>query len=248
MIARQQQFDPRVAAVDVGATRYDESSPRRVEEALTRMGEMLGWSDGERGPLGQVIERGAKVVVKPNFVMHENSGPGGMPPLLTHQSLVQAVTQAALLADPAEVMVGDAPIQGCDFDLLLKNAELDVWSQQLQQQDARFAGIRDFRRTVAPFVDGVRVADENVQSEDRFVLFDLAGDSLLEPITDDNPSFRVPCYDPRRMAKTHAPGCHRYLIAREILEADVVVNLPKLKTHMKAGRSEERRVGKECRS
>ena len=235
MIARQQQFDPRVAAVDVGATRYDESSPRRVEEALTRMGEMLGWSDGERGPLGQVIERGAKVVVKPNFVMHENSGPGGMPPLLTHQSLVQAVTQAALLADPAEVMVGDAPIQGCDFDLLLKNAELDVWSQQLQQQDARFAGIRDFRRTVATFVDGVRVADENVQSEDRFVLFDLAGDSLLEPITDDNPSFRVTCYDPRLMAKTHAPGCHRYLIAREILEADVVVNLPKLKTHMKAG-------------
>jgi hypothetical protein len=37
------------------------------------------------------------------------------------------------------------------------------------------------------------------------------------------------------MAKTHAPGCHRYLIAREILEADVIVNLPKLKTHMKAG-------------
>src|ERR1043166_4563711 len=180
MIARQQQFDPRVAAVDVGATRYDESSPRRVEEALTRMGEMLGWSDGERGPLGQGIERGAKVVVKPNFVMHENSGPGGMPPLLTHQSLVQAVTQAALLADPAEVMVGDAPIKGCDFDLLLKNVELDVWSQQLQQQDARFAGIHEFRRTVATFVDGVRVADENVQSEDRFVLFDRSEEHTSE--------------------------------------------------------------------
>ena len=56
-------------------------------------------------------------------------GHGGMPPLLTHQSLVQAATRAALLANPAEVMVGDAPIQGCDFDLLLKNAELDDWSR-----------------------------------------------------------------------------------------------------------------------
>jgi len=235
MIESQKQFDPRVAAVDVGAKRYDESSSRRAGEAIARMGDMLGWSDDERGPLGQVIARGAKVVIKPNFVMHENSGPWGMPPLLTHQSLVQAATEAALRADPAEVVVGDAPIQGCDFDLLLKNAELDGWSQRLQQQDSRFKGIRDFRRTVATFVDGVRIADENVQSEDRFVLFDLAGDSLLEPITDDNPSFRVTCYDPRLMAKTHARGCHRYLIAREILEADVIVNLPKLKTHMKAG-------------
>jgi len=235
MTEERQQFDPRVAAVDVGARRYDESSLRRVSEALVRMGEMLGWASVANGPLGQVVERGAKVVIKPNFVMHENSGPWGMPPLLTHQSLVQAATEAVLLADPSEVMVGDAPIQSCDFELLLKNAELDSWSQRLQRQDSRFKGIRDFRRTVATFVDGVRIADENVQSEDHFVLFDLAGESLLEPITRDDPAFRVTCYDPRLMAKTHAPGCHRYLIAREILEADVIVNLPKLKTHQKAG-------------
>src|SRR5215813_14965068 len=135
MTDERQQFDPRVAAVDVGAMRYDESSPRRITEALALTGEMLGWAATERGPLGNVIERGAKVVIKPNFVMHENSGPWGMPPLLTHQSLVQAVTRAALLADPSEVMVGDAPIQGCDFDLLLKNAELNGWSNQLQRTE-----------------------------------------------------------------------------------------------------------------
>jgi hypothetical protein len=37
------------------------------------------------------------------------------------------------------------------------------------------------------------------------------------------------------MAKTHAPGRHQYLIARDVLEADVIINLPKLKTHKKAG-------------
>ena len=229
-----QKFDARVAAIDAGATSYDHSSPQRVASAIERIGELLGWAN-ERGPLGRVIEPGAKVVLKPNWVMHENSGPGGMAPLLTHQSLVQAATEAALQAHPGEVMVGDAPIQNCDFDLLLKNAELDRWGSDLQTREPRFKGIRDFRRTIATFIDGVRVADENRQSEDRFVLFDLAGDSLLEPVTDDDPSFRVTCYDPRLLAKTHAPGCHRYLIAREILEADVIVNLPKLKTHQKAG-------------
>jgi hypothetical protein len=37
------------------------------------------------------------------------------------------------------------------------------------------------------------------------------------------------------LAKTHSPGRHQYLVARDIIEADVVINLPKLKTHKKAG-------------
>jgi uncharacterized protein (DUF362 family) len=232
---KQSDFDSRVAAIDVGVTNYDGATAGVVREALERAGRLLGWSDGERGPLGQKIAPGAKVVIKPNWVMHENAGPGGMAPLLTHQSVVQAATEAALLAGAGEVLVGDAPIQSCDFGLLLKNTGLDEWSSELANREPRFKGIHDFRRTVARFVDGVRIADENVQSEDNFVLFDLGRESLLEPITDDNPAFRVTCYDPRLMAKTHAPGCHRYLIAREILEADVIVNLPKLKTHQKAG-------------
>jgi hypothetical protein len=37
------------------------------------------------------------------------------------------------------------------------------------------------------------------------------------------------------MARTHARGRHQYLIAKDVLDADVVINLPKLKTHKKAG-------------
>ena len=63
--------------------------------------------------------------------------------------------------------------------------------------------MKDFRRTTAKYVNGVRVAEENVLPEDEFVLFDLGADSLLEPITDEKDDFRVTCYDPRLMAKTH---------------------------------------------
>jgi uncharacterized protein (DUF362 family) len=37
------------------------------------------------------------------------------------------------------------------------------------------------------------------------------------------------------MAKTHHPGVHQYLVAKEVIEADIIINLPKLKTHRKAG-------------
>jgi hypothetical protein len=42
-------------------------------------------------------------------------------------------------------------------------------------------------------------------------------------------------YNPDLLKRTHGLGKHQYLIAREAIEADVVINVPKLKTHRKAG-------------
>jgi hypothetical protein len=75
----------------------------------------------------------------------------------------------------------------------------------------------------------------DVQSLEHFTLFDLARDSLLEPVTTPEPKFRVTQYPPAQLARTHGPGRHRYLVAREVLDADLVINLPKLKTHKKGG-------------
>lgn len=223
-------FDARVAAAR--ASSYEEAD---IAAALSRACDALGWNDGPRGPLGGVVKDGARVLVKPNFVLHENQGPWGIEPLLTHASLVRATVEAALLAGAGEVTVGDAPVQGCDFEVLLAATGLGRWAEELAAREPRFKGVRDFRRTVSSFDGGVRRASEGVQSEERFALFDLGGESLLEPVTDEGSRFRVTCYDPRLLARTHAPGRHQYLVAREVLEADVVINLPKLKTHMKAG-------------
>ncbi|HKP12768.1 MAG TPA: DUF362 domain-containing protein [Blastocatellia bacterium] len=227
----------RVAITRLPAPRYAPSPGDEAEayEALRRAAVMLGWDDGERGPLGGVIAQGARVLIKPNFVLHANQGDGGIEPLITHPSLVRATVRAALEAGAARVAVGDAPVQGCDFDHLLAETGLGEWSRRMVETEPRFAGVFDFRRTSCVFVDGVRIASEGLLSEDRFALFDLADESLLEPVTDDRASFRVTCYDPSLMARTHAPGRHQYLVAKDVLDADVVINLPKLKTHKKAG-------------
>ncbi len=232
-----ENFDARVAAIKVptpvDADVYGDAS--EIARAVDGAARALGWANEEHGSFGRLIPPGAHVLIKPNLVLHENQGPWGMEPLVTHKSLIQASVEAALRTGAAEVMVGDAPLQGCDFEKLLRVTKLDAWAEDLMKREPRFKGIRDFRRTTCEFIDGVRVAADNLQSEDCFVLFDLATESLLEPITDERESFRVTCYDPRLMAQTHRPGRHRYLVAREVIEADVVINLPKLKTHMKAG-------------
>lgn len=229
-------FDPRVAVAKLPQPVYPTPGEKGdvVFDNLLRLADMLGWSD-DHGPFGRLIDDGARVLIKPNFVLHRNEGGWGMDPMVTHQSVVQASVAGALLASPGEVIVGDAPIQSCDFDELLRVTNLQSWAAELTQRDPRFKGIRDFRRTTCEYVDGVRVASENLLPEDLFVLFDLGDESLLESITDQSERFRVTCYDPRLMAKTHAPGRHQYLVAKDVMQADIVINLPKLKTHKKAG-------------
>ena len=229
--------DPRVAIAEVPREEYPQTLEdcKEIDDAVKRIATQLDWSDERSGPFGRLIPPGARVLLKPNFVLHKNQGPWGMDPMVTHQSLIRATVDAALQSEAGEVLVGDAPIQTCDFRELLRATDLDDWAQQVEKTDPRFKGIKDFRRTVAETVNGVRVAQENVLPEEMFVLFDLGSESLLEPVTTEAEDFRVTCYDPRLMAKTHALGRHRYLVAREVMEADVVINLPKLKTHKKAG-------------
>jgi uncharacterized protein (DUF362 family) len=234
-------FTPTVAIARLPSCSYPslqqtekEQAQDPVSQALSRLAAALGWSD-ERGPFGRVVPRGARVLIKPNLVLHQNEGSGGLDCLVTHPSLIRATVEAALRTDAAEVLVGDAPIQGCNFDTLVESSGLGSWARPQMALDSRFKGVRDFRRTIGVLVHGVRVAAENLQSEDRFVLFDLGRESLLEPISATQNPFRVAWYDPRLMAKTHHPGVHQYLVAKEVVEADVIINLPKLKTHKKAG-------------
>lgn len=227
-------FVPTLALTETPLSAYSEDSDL-IAHAIEQLASDLGWAQEGKGPFGKLIQPGARVLIKPNLVLHYNQGTGGMDPMITHQSVIKAVVKAALQADAGEVLVGDAPIQTCDFSALLETTGLDSWAEAFTKEDSRFKGVKDFRRTTSQYVNGVRMAEENKLPEENFVLFDVAEESLLEPITDDKDDFRVTCYDPRLMAKTHGKGRHRYLVARDVIAADLVINLPKLKTHKKAG-------------
>jgi uncharacterized protein (DUF362 family) len=216
---------------NIGARGYEADE---ITNALSDLAHKLGWSSPD-SVLGSAINAGARVLIKPNWVLHENRGPWGLDPMITHHSVVKAAAEAALTTKASRVVVGDAPIQSCDFDKLLEFGDLKPWAEDLARRDKRFQQIKDFRRTRSELRGGVQVQAENQAAESEFVLFDLGSDSLLESVTTESNDFRVTQYDPERMARTHSRGHHQYLVARDAIEADVVINLPKLKTHKKAG-------------
>jgi uncharacterized protein (DUF362 family) len=188
-------------------------------------------------PFGELIRPGDKVVVKPNWVLHENRGSGSLNALVTHPSIVRALLDFVYIALGREgtVVVGDAPLQSCDIDLLWEsqdwltiprfyeahsklNVVLEDWRLELYHRDGKLT----FRKELRP-------------SDDRFLVVDLGQDSMLEPVANDYENFRVTNYDPAALLKHHRPGRHEYCVSRRILEADVILNVAKLKSHRKAG-------------
>ncbi len=188
----------------------------------------------EWNPLGVFIPPGCRVVVKPNWVLHQNESGQGLDCLLTHASLIEAILEYAALAHPGAVVLGDAPIQRCDFNALRIACGLDPMVQRFRSRGMNLE-LRDFRRTML-IGRRLRTAQiENLQAVEDFVLCDLKTLSLLEPLAREAWKFRVTMYDPDLLQRTHGPGKHQYLIARDCLAAQVVINLPKLKCHKKAG-------------
>jgi uncharacterized protein (DUF362 family) len=187
----------------------------------------------EWNPLGAFVRPNARIVIKPNWVSHQNKSGAGLDSLLTHPSVIEAVLRYVSLTRPASVVLGDAPLQGCDFNALRSACGLDP---MLEYFRARGMNLRlcDFRRTALADEEAGGVRRENLRPMEEYVLFDLKHDSLLEALAADATKFRVTMYNPDLMWRTHAPARHQYLIARDVIQAQVVISLPKLKCHKKA--------------
>lgn len=179
-------------------------------------------------PLADIIEPGMSVLLKPNWVFHYNNSGCGMDCMVTHPLFIEAVLKEVLAAKPSRIIIGDSPIQFTEFGKLTGSG----WAKMDEISKSCPIEIVDFRRCA---IDESGKVDFDRRALERNILFDLGYDSLLEPISEPVERFRITNYDPNALALTHRPGCHQYLLAKEPFEADVIINLPKLKTHKKAG-------------
>ena len=224
------------------------AGPRNeVYEAARAILADLGLDAGNFGtalwnPLGRHIRKGQRALLKPNWVLHANRRDGTIESLVTHTSVIRAVLDYVLLAMEGcgVVDVADAPLQGCDFSTLLQRMQVQ---ELIADYRRRFPNVEfnilDLRRTRLGVEGGKVVRREHQSFEDGdplgYTLVDLGDASLLKDIAHNTERFRVTMYDHRLMQAHHNQCKHEYLVSNSVLEADLVINLPKLKCHTKAG-------------
>ncbi|MEN6637224.1 MAG: DUF362 domain-containing protein [Clostridiaceae bacterium] len=189
----------------------------------------------EWNPLGDLIRPGMTVLLKPNWVLHKNDDPShDMNCVVTHPSVIRAVLDYVLLAlkGTGRVIVGDAPIQICDFEALHRTFGYDkLWSYYREKGVA--LEVKDFRGLVA---HETSTRMNVLRNQSTGIVVDLGKQSMFSGWSADKVDrMRVTNYATGLMKQHHNAQKHEYMIHPCVLEADVILNLAKPKSHRKAG-------------
>jgi uncharacterized protein (DUF362 family) len=171
------------------------------------------------------------ILLKPNWVLHDRKDDDNIC-LRTNDAIIISILSFILQYKPRAVVIGDAPIQGCNWDAMISN-RLSVNVNAMANEFNIPITIKDFRRTTfSPELNNPSI-DRSPLSE--YLIFDLGKNSHLESITSGKNEFRVTSYNPDRLIESHSQGIHKYCITKELFSADVIISLPKVKTHQKTG-------------
>ena len=179
-----------------------------------------------------------RVVIKPNWVKHQEHAEFPIEALVTSTRLVEETIKACIAKYPEleKISVGDVPLQTCDWTALIAQTGVDKLIEKYRGSSAPLVQFLDLRRERWTPRDGFMELDSSHPGDPlgySEVVIDET--SLLEEVSHNADSFRVSDYDPAETVSVHRKGVHRYLIAKTILDADLFINLPKMKTHQKTG-------------
>ncbi|HEY3421541.1 MAG TPA: DUF362 domain-containing protein [Methanocellaceae archaeon] len=210
----------------------------RVRELFHSMGmDRANYGKETWNPLGEVIKPGMNVFIKPNFVRDYNHV-GGVECMITHGSLIRVMLDYAYIAlqGNGHITIGDSSYLDADFDRIVHITGTDKIVEYFNNSSGMRVDLIDLRQ----YQGHVRLIG-GVERRTRpgdplgYSIVDLGKDSDHYGIIGDYKKFRNGYYDRNEMAKHHNSEKNEYCIANSILNADVILNVPKLKTHSKAG-------------
>jgi len=184
------------------------------------------------------IKPGDVVVIKPNWISESHKYiPGEWEQVITHPLIVGAVLKAVLkiLNGKGRVIITDGPQTSSSWQKIMEIMNPSLWIKMGKE-----AGIQV---SVMDLRDDEWITKGDIIVERR----GLPGDPLGSTICNLGPNseflekkinklgFFGADYNKKETNDAHANGNHFYKVSKSVLEADVFINLPKLKTHKKAG-------------
>lgn len=179
-------------------------------------------------PLGEFIKPGNIVLIKPNLVLHMNNRKGyedDLDCLVTHPSIIRCVLDYVDLAlkGTGTIYIGDSPVKDCNLHKLYRkygyNKIQDFYSTTPNVKWVDLRGPEEERQEKCE-LSGIKV---NVRDKSYFYNYP------------NQKGLRTPNYDYHKVMSHHNGDMQEYFVNELVLKADVVINLPKPKTHRKSG-------------
>jgi len=215
---------------------YVYSAVRSTLELLGFDGENIGTKDWN--PLGKIIEPGNTVLIKPNFIKESHSNGETPFSVITHGSVIRAVIDYSIIALKGEgkIIVADAPVVSATFEQILKATGLPDIIEFCKEQTSIEFCYYDLRKEVAEMKDNLIAGRSDLSGDPQsYFPIDLGQDSEFNEISEHYMKYRGSDYDMEETILHHNDKKNEYLLCGSALKADVVIHIPKLKTHQKSG-------------
>lgn len=190
----------------------------------------------EWSPFSDFITPGDTVVIKPNLVMNQediflqNC-------TTTHPSIIRPIVEYTwkALKSNGRIIVGDAPTAEADFDKLIKSTGLYDMVCILQNRGINIE-LHDFRALKVISENGIWLGKQKkLFNEPTHQIVNLGKNSMFFIDGHQFDKVHGGGYDIKETVKHHHGERQEYCVSKAILNADVVISVPKLKTHRKAG-------------
>ena len=191
-------------------------------------------------PLGAYIHKGDTVLLKPNWVENKNKNKeidDKLACLVTNPSVVRAVLDYVVIAlkGTGRILLADAPMQGCDLDDMFRITGYDRLFDFYNRENVKVE-VYDLRKySVEKKYRGVFLPPKLTDNGLQAVRVNLREKSMHAEKDCFSPRYKVEDYEQKRTGLYHSSGNHIYEINELPLLADVIINLPKPKTHRLAG-------------
>ena len=187
-------------------------------------------------PLKNIVNPGDFVIIKPNFVIDRHEKGGELFSIITHPSVIRAVCDYVIIAlkGKGEILIADAPQANTNFDNLVKQTHLKEIVEFYQKYTKVRVSYSDLRQLVIGDYTDSNTREVEDRDPKGYSIIDLTQYSEMRDLKNIERIYGAD-YDRREIREHHNIGKHEYCVSNSILHADVVINLPKVKTHRKAG-------------
>lgn len=191
-----------------------------------------------RDIFSNAVKPGDSVVLKPNWIAETHKyNEGEWLQVVTHPRIIEGVLKVILdlLDGKGKVTITDGPMTGSSWKKLMEIMQPDRWIEmgKCANIDVSVLDLRDHEWTIK---GDIIVERKELQGDPLgSVICNLSSRSEFVGKDVGKLGFFGADYNQQETNEAHSGGKHLYKVSRTVLEADVFINLPKLKTHKKSG-------------
>lgn len=185
-----------------------------------------------------IIKKGDSVIIKPNWIAHSHKyNKDEWQSVITHPNVITGVLKIVLscLAGEGKVIIADGPQTSSNWNKIMKIMQPELWIKMGRETGVEVSIIdlrEDFWITIGDITiyrkklpgDPLGSTECNLGVYSEFLNHKVSPRGYLGAD-----------YNKEETNRAHSNGNHKYKVSRTVLEANVFINLPKMKTHKKAG-------------